>query len=160
VTDLKDFPLVERGRKFEDFTEGQTFEHHWGRTLTEADATIFATMALRYTPLYFNEDYARSLGHRGIVVDPLLLLCTVVGLSVEDLSEGGGAFLGLDEVEFHRPVYPGDTISGRSTVVSKRESESRPDSGIVTWRSEGRNQKGETVVSYLRTNLITKRDAA
>jgi acyl dehydratase len=38
-----------------------------------------------------------------------------------------------------------------------RESEKRPQFGIVTWRTEGRNQKGEVVVSYQRTNLVAKR---
>ena len=158
--DFGAFPLVRKGRQFEDFAEGQTFEHHWGRTIGESDNTLFATLALRFTPIYFNAQAARAEGHPGIVVDPLLVLCTVVGLSVEDLSEGGGPFLGVDDVEFHRPVYPGDTITARSTVVSKRESESRPNFGIVTWQTEGRNQKGEIVVSYRRSNLVVKRSAS
>ena len=158
--ELRDFPLVKKGRQFEDFAEGQSFEHHWGRTIGEGDNTLFATLALRFTPLYFNAEYARAHGHRGIVVDPLLVLCTVVGLSVEDLSEGGGPFLGVDDVEFHRAVYPGDTISARSTVVQKRDSESRPQFGIVTWQTEGRNQKGDVVVSYRRSNLVVKRSAS
>jgi acyl dehydratase len=155
--DFSVFPLRPKGRQFEDFTDGQVFEHHWGRTLFEGDATLFATVALRFTPLYFNSEYARAHGHPGVVVDPLLVLCTVVGLSVEDLSEAGGPFLGVEEVEFHRPVYPGDTLTARSTVVSKRESEKRPRFGIVTWRTEGSNQKGELVVSYRRANLVARR---
>ena len=158
--DLGAFPLARKGRQFEDFAEGQTFEHHWGRTIGESDNTLFATLALRFTPIYFNAEAARADGHPGIVVDPLLVLCTVVGLSVEDLSEGGGPFLGVDDVEFRLPVYPGDTITARSTVVSKRESESRPNFGIVTWQTEGRNQKGEIVVSYRRSNLVMKRGAS
>jgi len=94
-----------------------------------------------------------------MVVDPLLVLCTVIGLSVEDLSEAGGPFLGVEDVEFLRPVHPGDTITARSRVVSRRESESRPGFGIVTWETEGRNQRGEAVVSYRRTNLVAKRGA-
>ena len=41
--DLGSFPLVPKGRQFEDFAEGQSFEHHWGRTLGESDNTLFAT---------------------------------------------------------------------------------------------------------------------
>jgi acyl dehydratase len=158
--ELDRFPLVAKGRQFEDFSEGQTFDHHWGRTLGEGDNTLFATLALRFTPLYTNAEYARAHGHPGVVVDPLLVLCTIVGLSVEDLSEGGGPFLGVDGVEFLKPVYPGDTLTARSVVVSKRESESRPQFGIVTWRSEGRNQKGDVVVRYQRSNLVVKRNPA
>jgi itaconyl-CoA hydratase len=158
--DFSAFPLRARGRQFEDFREGQVFEHHWGRTLHEGDNSLFATVALRFTPLYFNAEYARAHGHPGIVIDPLLVLCTVVGLSVEDLSEAGGPFLGVDDVEFHCAVYPGDTLTARSTVVSKRESEKRPHFGIVTWRTDGRNQSGQIVLSYRRTNLIAKRSVA
>ena len=157
-TDLTTFPLVPKGNRFEDFSEGQIFEHHWGRTINDGDNSLFVTMALRFTPLYFNAEYARAHGHPGVVVDPLLVLCTALGLSVEDLSEGGGPFLGLEDVEFHGPLYPGDTVTARSTVVSKRESESRPQFGIVTWRTEGFNQKGEIVVSYSRSNLVARRN--
>jgi len=130
------------------------------RTLNEGDNSLFATVALRFIPLYFNAEYARAHGHPGVVVDPLLVLCTVIGLSVEDLSEAGGPFLGVEDVEFLRPVYPGDTLTARSVVVAKRESESRPAFGVVTWETQGRNQRGEVVVSYRRTNLIAKRRAS
>jgi len=111
----------------------------------------------RFIPLYFNAEYARAHGHPGVVVDPLLVLCTVIGLSVEDLSEAGGPFLGVEDVEFRRPVYPGDTLNARSVVVTTRESESRPASGVVTWETQGRNQRDELVISYRRTNLVAKR---
>ena len=158
--DFSEFPLRARGRQFEDFQEGQVFDHHWGRTFNEGDNSLFAAVALRFTPLYFNAEYARAHGHPRIVIDPLLVLCTMVGLSVEDLSEAGGPFLGVDGVDFHLPVYPGDTLTARSTVMTKRESEKRPHFGIVTWRTEGRNQNGQVVVSYRRTNLIAKRSVA
>lgn len=158
--DFSAFAVRPKGRQFEDFHEGQVFEHHWGRTFTAGDNSLFTAVALRFTPLYFNAEYARAHGHPGTVLDPLLVLCTAVGLSVEDLSEAGGPFLGIDEVEFHQPVYPGDTLTARSTVVSKRASEKRPQFGIVTWRTEGRNQHGQVVVSYRRTNLVAKRTPA
>lgn len=155
--DFSEFPLIRKGNQFEDFVEGQVFEHHWGRTLTESDATLFATLALRFTPLYFNREYARAHDHADLVIDPLLALCTVVGLSVEDLSEAGGPFLGIDQIQFHRAIHPGDTLNARSTVVSARPSEKRPHFGIVTWRTEGRNQDEELVLSYERTNLVQRR---
>jgi itaconyl-CoA hydratase len=155
--DFSTFPLARKGHSFEEFTEGRAFEHHWGRTLTEADNALFTTLALRFTPLYFNVEYARAHGHPSVVIDPLLVLCTAVGMSVEDLSEAGGPFLGVEDVEFHRPVYPADTITARSTVAATRESDSRPTFGIVTWRTEVQNQRGETVLSYRRTNLVAKR---
>jgi acyl dehydratase len=158
--DLKQFKLVPKGHAFEDFSAGQVFEHHWGRTINAGDNSLFTTATLFHCPLYFNAEYARAHGHPDVVVNPMLVLCTVVGISVEDLSEAGGPFLGINDLEFHRPVYPGDTLTARSTVVSTRDSASRPGVGIVTWRTEARNHRGETVLTYERTNLVAKRRGA
>ena len=155
--DFSSFETWQRGNKFEDFEVGQVFEHHWGRTLTHGDATLFSSVALRYCPLYVNAAYAKEQGHDDLVVDPLLVLATVIGLSVEDLSEAGGPFLGVNDVNFEAPMYPNDTVTCSSEVLDKRESKSRADSGIVTWRTTAVNQKGDVVVTYQRTNLITKR---
>jgi len=154
VTDLGAFPVRRRGNSFEAFTPGRVFEHHWGRTITAGDNALFTTVTLAHNPLYLNAEAARADGHPDVVVNPLLVLCTVVGMSVEDLSEAGGLFLGMDEVRFHRVVHPGDTLTACSTVVSARRSESRPGTGVVTWHTEGRNQRGELVVDYQRTNLV------
>ena len=83
----------QRGRLYEDFEVGQKLTHHWGRTITESDTMLFSTMLLHFNPLYCNRDYARSLGHPDIVVNPHLLFNVVLGLSVEDCSEIGGPFL-------------------------------------------------------------------
>jgi itaconyl-CoA hydratase len=156
--DVGRFPTRARGRSFEDFSEGQVFAHHWGRTLTEADNVLFTTSTLAYNPIYFNAEAARAQGHPATVVNPMLVFTTVLGLSVEDLSEAGGPFLGLEALSFGAPVYPGDTLIARSEVVAVRESESRPGAGIVTWHTEGFNQRDERVIQYRRSNLLFKRD--
>lgn len=155
--DFDAFPLARKGNQYQDFTEGEELKHHWGRTLTDGDNAIFSAATCNWNPMHLNAEYARQNGHPDVVINPMLVLCTVVGLSVEDLSEAGGAFLGMEDVTFHRPVYPGDTITAASTVVEKRESGSRPHDGIVTWHTEAHNQRGEMVVDYRRTNLVVKR---
>ena len=149
--------LLRKGHRFEDFEVGRVFEHHWGRTFNEGDNSLFSTVTMAFNPLYFNREYATAHGHPDIVINPMLLFSTVVGLSVEDLSEGGGPFLGVNELTFHRPVYPGDTVAARSTVTASRESGSRPQFGIVTWHTEAFNQRGERVIDYKRTNLVARR---
>jgi acyl dehydratase len=152
--------LLRKGNQFEDMIEGRMFKHHWGRTLTDGDNAAFTSQTLSFCPLYFNEPYARAMGHSGTVVNPLLVFNTVFGLSVEDLSEGGGAFLGVDACEFLHTVHAGDTLTARSTVISARESNSRPGFGIVTWHTEGYNQAGYKVIEFHRTNLVRKRTHA
>jgi acyl dehydratase len=152
--------LIPKGNRFEDMTAGRVFEHHWGRTITAGDNAAFTTATLSFCPLYFNEPYAVSLGHPRTVVNPLLVFNTVFGLSVEDLSEGGGPFLGVDQCTFVKPVYVGDTLTARSTVVGARESKGQAGYGIVTWHTVGANQRNETVIEFQRTNLVRRRGAA
>ncbi|MCP5180378.1 MAG: MaoC family dehydratase [Pseudomonadales bacterium] len=152
--------LWPKGNRFEDFGEGRVFDHHWGRTITAGDNAAFTTRTLSFCPLYFNEPYAQAQGHPRTVVNPLLVFNTVFGLTVEDLSEGGGPFLGVDKCHFLAPVYVGDTLTARSTVVSARESKGNAAMGIVAWHTQGFNQHGEQVIDYVRTNLVRKRRTA
>lgn len=155
--DIKDFPLRERGRKYEDFHVGQMFDHHWGRTIDHGDNSAFCVATCNWNPLYLNREFAVAEGHPDCPISPALVICVVVGLSVEDLSETAGPFLGMNDCVFERSVYPGDTLTARSLVLACRESGSRPESGVVTWRTEGRNQRGEVVITYERSNLVAKR---
>ena len=145
-----------KGNHYEQFTVGQEFTHHWGRTINEGDNSLFSSLTLSYNPHYFNAEFAKAHGHPGIQVNPLLVFLTVFGLSVEDLSEAGGLFLGVEDLVYGPPVYPGDTLTARSTVTDKRESDSRPESGIVTWHTRGYNQRGEQVIEFHRTNFVAK----
>ena len=158
--DFDQFTLAKKGNQYEAFEVGQRFAHHWGRTFTAADGVLFSTGTCNWMPMYVNAEYSRSHGHPDIVVNPMLVLCTAVGLSVEDLSEGGGPFLGVNDIEFLKAVYPDDTVTASSTVLDKRVSGSRPDTGIITWRSEVHNQVGDCVLRYSRTNLVRMLAAA
>jgi itaconyl-CoA hydratase len=155
--DASTFTLVPKGHYFEDFAVGDTFVHHWGRTITSGDNALFCAATCTWNPMYLNAEFARAHGHPDVVVNPMLVLCTLVGLSVEDLSEAGGPFLGIEDCTFARPVHPGDTLLASSVVLAIRTSASRPESGIVTWQTQGHNQRNELVVDFERTNLVTLR---
>ena len=154
------FPPVRHGHQFEDFEVGQAWPHHWGRTITSGDNALFSTATCNWNPMHLNAEFARGHGHPDVVVNPMLVLCIALGLSVEDLSEAGGPFLGVDSCSFLAPVYPGDTVTARSVVVDKRTSASRPGSGIVTWETHATNQHGVVVLRYRRTNLVAMRRSA
>lgn len=150
--------LRPRGHRYEDFEPGRRFQHHWGRTVTAADNTLFSTLTLHYNPHYTNEAYAQAHGHRTVPANPLLVFNTVFGLSVEDLSEGGGPFLGVDELRYLIDVYPGDTLYARSEVLAARLASNRPGYGIVTWHTTGWNQHGQDVIAFQRSNLVRTRN--
>ncbi len=149
--------LCERGRYFEDFKVGETYHHHYGRTVTEAEAVAFATRTMNYNPLYFNRPHAQAQGHPDLVVCPWLVFNIILGMSVEDISEQATALLGYGEMTFHRPVHPGDTLRAQSEVLETRVSESRPGQGVLKVRTKAYNQRDELVLDYTRTNLIRKR---
>ena len=150
--------LRRKGHFFEEFTLGHVFEHHWGRTINQGDNSLFSTLTLHFNPLYYNVEFAKAHQHKDVVVNPMLVFNVVFGLSVQDLSESGGAFLGVENLTFHRPVHPGDTLTARSTVTDLRESASHKGMGIATWHTEGFDQHHNLVVDFHRTNLIRKRD--
>ncbi|MEU6573640.1 MaoC family dehydratase [Streptomyces sp. NPDC046805] len=155
-SDPASWPVVPRGTAFEDHVLGQRFEHHWGRTVHASDNIVFSTQTLAFNPVHFNREAAAAAGHPDEVVNPLLVFAIVFGLSVEDLSEAGGLFLGAKGIRYLREVYPGETLYASSTVVDARSSGSRPDVGIVTWHTVGRTGSGETVIEFHRTNLVRK----
>ena len=73
---------------------------------------------------------------------------------------GGKKFLGFNEVKFPKPVFHGDTIRVRTEIVDKRVSKSRDDSGIVTFRHLGINQRDEVVCDAVRVGLMLTKAAA
>ncbi|MFZ0844969.1 MAG: MaoC family dehydratase [Pseudolabrys sp.] len=67
---------------------------------------------------------------------------------------GIGPALGLRDLKWLKPVYVGDTITYKTEVIEARVSNSRPGSGLMTFRSTGINQNGELVISFLSTTFV------
>jgi len=147
------------GRSFEDFTVGDVFEHALGRTITQADNIWFTLLTLNTNPLHFDEEYAKGTEFGRPLVNSCLTLSLVTGLSVSDVSQNALANLGWDEVRLPSPVFEGDTIRARSTVIETRESRSRKNVGVVRVRTTGYNQRNETVIEFTRAMLVFKRAA-
>ena len=150
----KSATLRPRGQLYDEFEIGKTIHHHWGRTITEADAIQFSHLTLSYNPLYFNVEYAKAHGHPKLVVNPHLAFNVVFGLSVEDTSEGvAGPFLGASDLSYHQPVYVGDTLTATSVTTDKRVTGEDPNKGVITWHTEGFNHAGDRVLDFKRSNL-------
>jgi itaconyl-CoA hydratase len=81
----------------------------------------------------------------------------MTGQSVSDVSQKAVANLGWKEIRLLKPVFAGDTLYSETEVLTKRESEKRPEQGIVTIKTIGKNQHGEVVCDFERTMLIWKR---
>ena len=146
------------GKFFEDLEAGDHFRHALGRTITEADNTLFCAITLNTQPLHLNADFAEKSPYGQRIVNGLLTLGLVVGLSVSDLTEGTiVANLGYDKVTHPNPVFHGDTLYAETVVIDKRESTTRPDRGIVRLKQTGRKPDGTVVVEFERTVMFYRR---
>jgi acyl dehydratase len=148
------------GLYFEEFSEGQVFEHALSRTVTEMDNVLFTTLTMNPQPLHLDAEFAKSTEFGRPLVNSIFTLGLVIGISVGDTTLGTTvANLGMTDVRFPKPVFHGDTIHARTTVISKRTSRSRPDAGIVEFEHVGLNQAGDTVAICRRAALMTTRPA-
>lgn len=145
------------GNFFEDFRVGQEFRHATPRTLTEADAALNIALYGSRFAINSSDVFARAIGLPRAPLDDLLVFHVVIGKTVPDISLNAVANLGYAEFRWGVPVYPGDTLSAKSTVLGLREN-SNQASGVVWVRSTGVNQKGEMVLDYVRWVMVHKRD--
>src|SRR5208282_3173498 len=145
------------GRFFEDFRLGETIRHPTPHTLTSGDASLYSALyGARFAP-QSAETFARAIGYPASPIDDLLAFHVVFGKTVPDVSLNAIANLGYADCRFLKPVYPGDTLSSVSEVIGLRENSNR-QSGVVYVRSRGSNQRGETVVDYVRWVMVRKRN--
>lgn len=146
------------GKFYEELEPGLVIQHDLGRTITEADNILFCSLTLNTQPLHINEDFAARTEFGQRIVNGLLTLGVVVGITVSDLTQGTIiANLGYEQVQHPHPLFHGDTIYVETTITNRRESRSRPDCGIITMKHVGRNQNGVTVIEVTRSALFRKR---
>jgi acyl dehydratase len=145
-----------QGRVYEDFAIGDVYRHPLGRTITQADNIWFTLLTVNPNPLHFDSHYAAQTEFQKPLVNSTLTLAVITGLSVTDLSQNA-VNLGWDEVRMPHPVFEGDTLYAQSEVLEKRESQSRPNRGIVRFKTIGFKQDGTIVLEFQRTILVYKR---
>lgn len=150
--------VTPKGMWLEDLVPGLVVEHPLTRTLSQADNVQFSTQTLNPAPLHLDEDYAASTEFGQPLVNSLLTLGLVVGISVHETTHGTTiANLEISEAVFPAPVFPGDTIHVETEVTAARESKSRPDAGIVTFEHRGFNQNDVLVCRCRRQALMHRR---
>ena len=145
------------GRYFEDFVMGHIYEHRPGRTITDTDNVWFTLLTTNTHPAHFDYEFAKKTEFGKPLVCSPLTVALMVGMSVSDVSQKAVANLGWDNIRLTHPLFCGDTLYAESEVLDKRESSSRPQQGIVTVRTIGKNQNGDVVCMFNRSMLIWKR---
>jgi acyl dehydratase len=146
------------GKWFEEFTLEQRFDHEIRRTVTEADNMWFSNATCNPAAIHIDADYCKTTEFGKPLMNSVFTLGLVIGLSVQETTLGTTvANLGMTDVRFPHPVFAGDTIRSRTTVLDKRESKSRPNAGIVTFVHQGFNQNGQEVAICTRQALMLKK---
>lgn len=145
------------GNFFEDFEIGQEIVHATPRTVTSGDVALYTGLYGSRFAVQSSDQFARSIGYRSAPIDDLLVFHVVFGKTVPDISLNAVANLGYADCRFSVPAFPNDTLSTRSTVLGKKEN-SNGKTGVVYVRSKGINQRGQTVVEFVRWVMIRKRD--
>ena len=149
------------GLYFEEFVIGQKFQHAITRTVTEMDNVLFTCLTHNPQPLHLDAEFAAKTEFGKPLVNSLFTLGLMIGVSVGDTTLGTPiGNLGMTDVKFPKPVFHGDTLRSETEVVAKRESKSRPGTGIVDFMHRAYNQRGELVAECRRQAFMNGRPKA
>ncbi|MBO6789868.1 MAG: MaoC family dehydratase [Dinoroseobacter sp.] len=145
------------GRFFEDYSVGQVIRHAVPRTVSGGERALYHALYPARHALYSSDEFARASGLPESPIDDLAAFHVVFGKTVPDISLNAVANLGYAEGRFLKPVYPGDTLRSESEVIGLKQN-SNGKTGVVYVRTNGVNQRDETVLSYVRWVMVRKRD--
>ena len=145
------------GRFFEDYSVGQVIRHAVPRTVSGGERALYHALYPARHALYSSDEFARASGLPESPIDDLAAFHVVFGKTVPDISLNAVANLGYAEGLFLKPVYPGDTLRSESEVIGLKQN-SNGKTGVVYVRTNGVNQRDETVLSYVRWVMVRKRD--
>ena len=148
-----------QGRFLEDFQVGDVYRCRFGRTVTEYDNISFTLLTNNTNQIHFNRDYGEKSEFGNCLINSILTVAIVTGMSVPDISENGFN-LGWSDIRLPNPVFPGDTLYSETEVLDVRESNSRPTQGVLTVKTRGYNQKGTLIMESQRSVMVWKREFA
>ena len=145
------------GRFFEDFRLGEEIPHATPRSLGPGERALYIALTGSRFAVQSSHEFARAIGYAGAPLDDLLVFHIVFGRSVPDISLNAVANLGYAEVRFGVPVHDGDSLTASSVVIGLKENSNR-ETGVVYVRTTGVNERGETVLGFVRWVMVRKRD--
>lgn len=148
--------VEQTGLFFEDLMPGETYIHHLRRSFTAEEVHQLSLHAMEWSPQH--HEFPLKCNQSEAVLPEAIVVGAVTALTTRTLGRVT-ANLAWTDVELVEAVRAGDTIEARSTVLSTRESSSRPSEGIVTVHTVAHNQRGEMVLSCNRSLLVYRRSA-
>ena len=127
---------------------------HWpGKTIFESDNNLFSLITMNHHPVHLDINYAKRKKKKKILVNGLLVISIVVGMSVKDISLDAVANLGYDKIIHHNPVFLNDTLYAESLLI-KKEKTKKKNYRICTYDTFAHNQNNKLILSLQRKILI------
>jgi acyl dehydratase len=146
------------GGYLDEYEVGDTFRHWPGKTVTESEDHLFCALTMANSPIHIDRRYGETETEFGRnVVVGTFVYSLLLGMSVPDISGRAIANLGVSELRHLAPFFHGDTLYGTSEVLEVRHSRSRPGQGVLTVRTDGHNQEGKQVCTFVRSVLLPRR---
>jgi len=143
---------------FEDFVPGEitTFGAY---AVTKEEVIDFASQ-FDPQPFHLDEEAGRASMLGGLAASGWHTCSILMRMMFDHFMDGSTSIgsPGIDEVKWIRPVFPGDVLSVRRTILDARPSASKPDRGVVRFRFELMNQKGETVMEQTNPIFFARRN--
>lgn len=147
------------GMYYEDFIIDEVIKHEVTRTVTETDNLLITALTMNVQPLHLDAEFAKESIFGRQIVNSIFTLGLVTGIPVQETTLGTTlGNLGFRDIEFPKPVFFGDTLRVESQALDKRESKSRPDTGLVGIEHRGYNQHNELVCVVRRTALMKRKE--
>ena len=145
------------GRFFDEWQVGDRIDHAVTRTVTETDNVLISALTHNPQPMHLDHEVAAKSEFGKPLVNSVFTFGLMIGVGVADTTLGTlVANLGYDKLVFPNPVFAGDTLRSTSECIAVRESQSRPNAGIVTWAHRSFNQRDELVCECTRSALLLK----
>jgi 3-hydroxybutyryl-CoA dehydratase len=139
---------------FDELTVGDRYTTG-ERLVTAADIAAFTDLSGDRNALHTDPDYAERGPFGAIIAQGMCTMSLATGLEYEFYGDGERptlAFYGMDRVRFTKPVFIGDTLHIDGEVVDLQAKDDTR--GVVTYRQEIKNQRGETVVALTKRSLL------
>jgi len=158
-TDWNQTPVMGMGMYWDDVKVGDRFRT-LGRTITEADITLFVGVTGMVEEMFTNLEYIKAESRMGARPVPgSLVFCISEGLLMQStMQRTGMAFLECD-LRVLRPTLAGDTLHVQAEVVEARAT-SKPGRGLMRTFNRVVNQRGEVVATYNPMRMVKGRDHA
>ncbi|MEI6187435.1 MAG: MaoC/PaaZ C-terminal domain-containing protein [Alphaproteobacteria bacterium] len=148
--------MEESGLYYEDLEVGEIYEHRPARTFSAEENRIHAMRSLDWHPQYTDANYAKKFLGDKVPVNQTFLIGTITALTTRTFDRVV-ANLQWRNIKLLLEVFVGDTVCTESSIISKRESKSRPTQGILEATTNAYNQEGKLVCSFERHFLIYKK---